>query len=71
LSLAFTNDQGKNWKKFADIEVSKLREDNNKDEFSYPYIIQSRDGNYHLVYTWKREQVAYVSFNQAWIDSRL
>jgi predicted neuraminidase len=71
LSLAFSNDQGKSWKKIADIEASELREDNNKDEFSYPYIIQSRDGTYHLVYTWKREQVAYVSFNKAWIDSRL
>jgi predicted neuraminidase len=71
LSLAFSNDQGKSWKKIADIEASELREDNNKDEFSYPYIIQSRDGTYHLVYTWKRQQVAYVSFNKAWIDSRL
>jgi predicted neuraminidase len=71
LSLAFSNDQGKSWKKIADIEASELREDNNKDEFSYPYIIQSRDGTFHLVYTWKRQQVAYVSFNKAWIDSRL
>jgi predicted neuraminidase len=71
LSLAFSDDQGKSWKKIADIETSELREDNNKDEFSYPYIIQSRDGNYHLVYTWKRQQVAYASFNKAWIDSRL
>ncbi len=71
LSLAFSNDQGKSWKKIADIEASELREDNNKDEFSYPYIIQTRDGIYHLVYTWKRQQVAYVRFNKAWIDSRL
>lgn len=71
LSLAFSNDRGKSWKKIADVEASELREDNNKDEFSYPYLIQSKDGTYHLVYTWKRKQVAYVSFNQAWIDSRL
>ena len=71
LSLAFSNDQGKSWKKIADIETSELRNDNNKDEFSYPYITQSRNGMYHLVYTWKRQQVAYASFNKAWIDSRL
>lgn len=71
LSIAISTDQGRNWKKIADIEASELREDDNKDEFSYPYIIQSRDGIYHLVYTWKREKVAYVSFNKAWIDSRL
>ena len=71
LSVAFSSDQGRSWKKIVDIEASELRDDNNKDEFSYPYIIQSRDGIYHLVYTWKREKVAYVSFNKAWIDSRL
>ena len=71
LSIAFSTDQGKNWKKIADIEASELREDDNKDEFSYPYIIQSRDGIYYLVYTWKREKVAYARFNKAWIDSKL
>ncbi len=71
LAVAFSSDQGRSWKKIVDIEASELRDDNNKDEFSYPYIIQSRDGIYHLVYTWKREKVAYVSFNKAWIDSRL
>ncbi len=30
------------------------------DEYSYPAIIQSRDGNLHVTYTWRREKVAHV-----------
>lgn len=70
LSLAISADKGASWKKIADVEASAMRPDNNKDEFSYPYIIQSRDGNYHLVYTWKREQIAYLTFNPAWLNKQ-
>ena len=29
-------------------------------EFSYPYLMQSRDGYLHLVYTWHRTRIKYV-----------
>ncbi len=29
-------------------------------EYSYPAIIQGRDGRVHITYTWKRERVKYV-----------
>ena len=29
-------------------------------EFSYPYLLQSRDGYLHLVYTWHRSQIKHV-----------
>ena len=29
-------------------------------EFSYPYLLQSRDGYLHLVYTWHRSRIKYV-----------
>jgi len=40
-------------------------------EFSYPYLIQARNGEYHLVYTWNRAFIKHVRFNQAWLDRRL
>jgi predicted neuraminidase len=40
-------------------------------EFSYPYLIQARNGEIHLVYTWNRAFIKHVQFNQAWLDQRL
>lgn len=71
LSLAVSSDQGKSWNKIVDIESGPLREDNNKDEFSYPYLVLTRSGTYHLVYTWKRSRIAHVRFNREWIKSKL
>jgi predicted neuraminidase len=40
-------------------------------EFSYPYLIQTKNGDFHLVYTWNRSFIKQIWFNQAWIDQRL
>ena len=32
-------------------------------EFSYPYLLQSRDGYIHLVYTWNRSRIKYLRFD--------
>jgi predicted neuraminidase len=34
--------------------------DNCAQEFSYPYLLQSRDGYIHLVYTWHRTRIKHV-----------
>ena len=40
-------------------------------EFSYPYLIQARSGDFHLVYTWNRAFIKHVWFTQDWLDQRL
>jgi predicted neuraminidase len=40
-------------------------------EFSYPYLIQTKNGDFHLVYTWNRSFIKQIWFNRAWIDQRL
>lgn len=40
-------------------------------EFSYPYLIQTRSGDFHLVYTWNRSYIKHVMFTRAWLDQRL
>lgn len=32
-------------------------------EFSYPYLLQSRDGYLHLVYTWHRTRIRHIRLN--------
>ncbi len=39
-------------------------------EFSYPYLIRTVGGGFHLVYTWNRSFIKHVWFNQAWLEQQ-
>jgi alpha-L-fucosidase len=53
LAIAGSYD-GKIWEKLIDLE------DQPSGEYSYPAIIQDKEGNVHAVYTYKRERIKYV-----------
>ena len=53
LNLAVSND-GKRWHAVAAIE----QED--QGEFSYPAMIQTKDGLVHMTYTWNRRRIKHV-----------
>jgi predicted neuraminidase len=40
-------------------------------EFSYPSLIRTSRGEFHLLYTWNRAYIKHVRFNRAWLDERL
>lgn len=40
-------------------------------EFSYPYLIQVKNGDFHLVYTWNRSFIKHVRFTRAWLNQRM
>ncbi len=40
-------------------------------EFSYPYMIQTRNGDIHLAYTWNRTFIKHVRIDPAWLKYRL
>jgi predicted neuraminidase len=65
LSLALSRD-GEQWKRLAVLEQGER-----DAEFSYPYLIHTAAGGYHIAYTWRRERIAHVFFNEAWIEGRL
>ena len=64
LRLAISRDEGRTW-----AGVATLAEEPGAD-FSYPFLMQARNGDVHLVYTWKRAAIKHVTFNTAWIDER-
>ena len=37
-------------------------------EFSYPFLLQARDGSVHLVYTWHRSRIKHVRIDHAALD---
>ena len=52
LSLAVSAD-GIRWHHLLTLEDSPI------SQYSYPAIIQGRDGYLHAVYTWRRQRIAY------------
>ncbi len=61
LRLAVSEDEGRTWTRLATLAEEA------DAEFSYPFLIQTRDGDIHLVYTWKRKAIKHVVFNGAWL----
>ena len=51
-SIALSDD-GTHWHHVLTLEDSPI------DQYSYPAIIQGRDGTLHCIYTWRRQRVAY------------
>jgi predicted neuraminidase len=53
ISLARSTDEGRTWKKVADLETEL-------GEFSYPAMIETAAGSLDIVYTWKRSHIKHV-----------
>jgi len=64
LSLAVSKDLGKTWQVVYDFE----RSNNLDNEYSYPSLVQDKEGNYQLVYTYLRKRIKHVEFNEAWLQ---
>lgn len=60
LTVALSTDEGRTWPVRRNLETAP-------GEFSYPAIIQSRDGMIHVTYTFQRKSIKHAVFNEAWL----
>ncbi len=63
LSIAISQD-GKDWERVLDLEPMRENTDQEGEEYSYPTVIQDDAlGLVHIVYTWNRKTVKYVTLD--------
>lgn len=55
LFVALSND-GRDWRSALELETEG-------GEYSYPAVIQARDGTVHITYTWNRNHIMYVALD--------
>lgn len=61
LNVAISND-GKKWYAASVLEYSPI------SQYSYPSVIQTKDGLVHIVYTWRRERIKHVVIDPAKLE---
>jgi alpha-L-rhamnosidase len=61
LNVAISND-GKKWFAVAVLEDSPI------SQYSYPGVIQTKDGMLHIVYTWRRERIKHVVIDPSKVE---
>ncbi len=60
LTVALSIDEGETWGYKRDLETEE-------GEYSYPAVIQTRDGGIHVTYTYRRVSIMHVEIDEAWI----
>lgn len=68
LALALSTDFGKSWRAARSIEDESLLPRAPVPEYSYPWIMQDRAGNVHVLYTWGRSRIKHIVFNRTWLE---
>jgi alpha-L-rhamnosidase len=63
LNVAISND-GIKWYAVNVLEDSPI------SQYSYPSVIQTKDGLVHIVYTWRRERIKHVVIDPAKIEMK-
>jgi predicted neuraminidase len=65
LRLAVSDLNGKNWTRIATLEDAPGR------SFAYPFMIRTRDGLFHIVYSYDVNRIKHLAFNGAWLEDRI
>nr|MDO8114659.1 sialidase family protein [Candidatus Sigynarchaeota archaeon] len=65
LNVTLSEDEGKTWP-----YVKTLENEPGRGEYSYPYMIQAKDGTIHIVHTLGRKQIKHWHFDEEWIKKK-
>lgn len=67
LAVALSDDEGASWKWKKHLEYKK------GDSFSYPSVIQAKDGKIHITYSYatskNMESIEHVAFDEDWVKN--
>ena len=67
LLMADPSDKAKQWQVVQVLEDDEALPDEQRREFSYPYLITGDGSDAHLVYTWDRKKIRHMHFGSAWL----
>ena len=67
LVLLMKQPQSEQWQVVQTLEDDEALPNDQRKEFSYPYLISGDGNDAHLVYTWDRKKIRHVQYSSAWL----
>ena len=67
LVLLMKQPQSEQWQVIQVLEDDEALPNEQRKEFSYPYLVSADGNDVHLVYTWDRKKIRHVHFSSAWL----
>ena len=67
LLMSDPSNTAKQWQVVQVLEDDEALPDEQRREFSYPYLITGDGSDAHLVYTWDRKKIRHIYFGSAWL----
>jgi predicted neuraminidase len=67
LTLALSEDGGRTWPYRRDVQRADEEYRENELGYSYPSVLQTRDGRLHLAYSYLRKTIKHVRLDENWL----
>ncbi|CAN7550652.1 sialidase family protein [Paenibacillus sp. LjRoot56] len=68
LTLAISEDEGKTWPYYRNIQMADLEYKDSEIGYSYPSIISTRDGKIHIAFSYLRKGIKHVCLTEEWVS---
>lgn len=75
LTLAYASDYhpglAGQWQILYVFETEDPEDEQLHNPYSYPFLVKTQQGDFHLFYSWKRQYIKHVYFNRAALDEMI